>query len=93
MNTSICGSNKYFYNNYTVHFVITAEKSCQVRVSVTNSIQLNARIDMDINSFFSSDGQTKFIDRMCAVLGITDTSRFKIVSINQGSVEITSVID
>lgn len=93
LNTSICGSNKYFYQNYTVHFVITGAKDCQVRVSLTNSIQLNARIDMDINLFFASDGQTKFIDRMCAVLGITDTSRVKIVAIFSGSVDIVATID
>lgn len=93
LDTSICGSNKYFYQNYTVHFVITGAKDCQVRVSLTNSIQLNARIDMDINLFFASDGQTKFIDRMCAVLGITDTSRVKIVAIFSGSVDIVATID
>ena len=93
LNTSICGSNKYFYQNYTIHFVITGAKDCQVRVSLTNSIQLNARIDMDINLFFASDGQTKFIDRMCAVLGITDTSRVKIVAIFSGSVDIVATID
>ncbi len=48
---------------------------------------------MDINLFFSNDGQTKFIDRMCAVLGITDTSRLKIVSIYNGSVSVTAFID
>lgn len=93
LDTSICGSNKYFYQNYTIHFVITGAKDCQVRVSLTNSIQLNARIDMDINLFFASDGQTKFIDRMCAVLGITDTSRVKIVAIFSGSVDIVATID
>lgn len=73
--------------------MVTGAKDCQVRVSLTNSIQLNARIDMDINTFFSVDGQTKFIDRMCAVLGIADTSRLKIVSIFSGSVEIVAYID
>lgn len=73
--------------------MVTGAKDCQVRVSLTNSIQLNARIDMDISTFFSVDGQTKFIDRMCSVLGITDTSRVKIVSIFSGSVEIVAYID
>lgn len=48
---------------------------------------------MDINAFFAADGQTKFIDRMCAVLGITDTSRVKIVGVYSGSVELVVVID
>lgn len=76
-----------------MHFVLTGDKNCQVRVSLTNSIQLNARINMDINDFFNNDGQTKFIDRMCAVLGITDTSRLKIVGVYSGSVQIVAYID
>ena len=48
---------------------------------------------MDINNFFAVDGQTKFIDRMCAVLGIVDTSRLKIVGIYNGSVTIVAYID
>lgn len=86
LNVSQCGSNKYFYQNNTVHFVVTGDKNCQVRVLLTNSIQLNLRIDMDINDFFNADGKTKFIDRMCAVLGITDISRVKVVSVYTGSV-------
>ena len=56
LNTSLCGSNKFFYHNYTIHFVLTADVSCQVRVSLTNSIQLTARFSMDINNFFAIDG-------------------------------------
>jgi hypothetical protein len=41
---------------------------------------------MDLNTFFASDGQNLFIDRMCAVLGITDTSRMKVVAVYAGSV-------
>lgn len=93
LNTAQCGSNKYFYQNYTIHFVVTGDKNCQVRVTLTNSIQLNARIDMDINDFFAANGQTKFIDRLCAVLGITDTSRVKVVGIYNGSVSLTVFID
>lgn len=93
LDTAVCGSNKFFYQNYTVHFVLTADKNCQVRVSLTNSIQLTARFSMDINDFFSNDGKTKFIDRMCAVLGIVDTSRLKIVGIYNGSVIIKAYID
>lgn len=48
---------------------------------------------MDINDFYDIDGETKFIDRMCALLGIDDTSRLKIVSIREGSVEITTFIE
>ena len=40
---------------------------------------------MPINQFFDIGGKTKFIDRMCAVLQIADTSRLKIVGVFRGS--------
>lgn len=67
--------------------------NCQVRVSLVNSIQLTARFSMDINNFYTMDGQTLFIDRMCALLGIVDTSRLKVVGIYNGSVVIKAYID
>lgn len=64
-----------------------------MRVSLTNSIQLTARFSMNIDDFFRVDGQTKFVDRMCAVLGIEDTSRLKVVGIYNGSVILHAYID
>lgn len=93
MNTSLCGSNKFFYKNYTIHFVVTGDPNCKVRVSLTNSIQLTARFAMNIDDFFRDDGVTKFINRMCALLSINDTSRVKIVGVYTGSVQVTSIID
>lgn len=88
LNTTKCGSNKFFYKNYTIHFVLTADPACQIRVTVTNSIQLNARLDMDINLFFNMNGTTIFIDRMLAILGINDTYRLKVVGVYNGSTNI-----
>lgn len=48
---------------------------------------------MNIDDFFRVDGQTKFVDRMCAVLGIEDTSRLKVVGIYNGSVILHAYID
>lgn len=87
LNTSLCGSNKFFYQNYTIHFVVTGEVACQVRVYLTNSIQLTLRFAMDINTFYSDNLSTKLIDRMCALLQISDMSRVKIVGIYNGSVQ------
>ncbi len=92
LNTSQCGSNKFFYKNYTIHFIVTGDPNCKVRVSLTNSIQLTARFSMDINQFFADDGVTKFINRMCALLQITDYSRVKVVGVYAGSVTIVSYI-
>ena len=93
LDTTMCGSNKYFYFNNSVHFVVTGALDCMVRVSVTNSLQLTARFAMDINDFFISDRATLFIDRLCALLLIQDKSRVKIVGIYQGSVQIVAVIE
>lgn len=56
LDNTTCGSNKFFYENYTVHFVLTGDKNCQVRVSLTNSIQLTARFNMDIDDFYNQNG-------------------------------------
>jgi hypothetical protein len=93
LNTSVCGSNKFFYKNYTIHFVVTGDPNCRVRVSLTNSIQLTARFAMSITDFYNNDGQTQFINRMAALLQITDYSRIKIVGVYAGSVIINTFID
>ncbi len=92
LNTSVCGGNKFFYKNYTIHFVVTGDPNCRVRVTLTNSIQLTARFAMNIDDFFRDDGQTRFINRMCALLSINDTSRVKIVGVYTGSIQIVSII-
>lgn len=47
---------------------------------------------MNINDFFSANGQTRLIDRMAAVFQITDQSRIKIVGIYSGSVIVITTI-
>lgn len=47
---------------------------------------------MDINQFYADDGVTKFINRMCALLQITDYSRVKVVGVYAGSTNIVSYI-
>jgi hypothetical protein len=92
LNTSLCGSNKFFYKNYTIHFVVTGDPNCKVRVTLTNSIQLTARFAMNIDDFFRDDGVTRFINRMCALLSINDTSRVKVVGVYAGSVNVITHI-
>ena len=93
LDLTVCGSNIFFYENYTVHFVLTGHKDCQVRVSLTNSIQLTTKFSMSIEDFFANDGETKFINRICAALAITDYSRVKIVGVYNGSVTIQAYIE
>jgi hypothetical protein len=59
---------------------------------LTNSVKITAKLDMDIFTFFNSDGVTKFIDRVCAFLNIVDTSRVKVVGVSSGSTDILAVI-
>lgn len=93
VDTTVCGSNKYFYFNNTIEFVITGAMGCMVRVSLTTSLQLTARFSMDINDFFTADGETKFVDRLCALLGIADRSRVKVVGVYTGSVVLVATIE
>ena len=92
VNTSECGSNIFFYKNYTIQFVVTGDPSCMVRVSLTNSVQLTLHFAMDINDFWRVDGPTRLVDRVCAVFGIADQSRVKIASVYTGSVSVTLFI-
>ena len=89
LNTTLCGSNYFFYKNYTIQFVVTGDPSCLVRISLTNSIQLTLRFAMDINAFWNTNGPTRLVDRVCALFGIADQSTVKIASIYTGSTEVT----
>lgn len=89
--TSICGANKYFSDNSTISFVVTGGKNCQVRLSVTNNIQISTKIQTTVQEFFNKGGVTKYVDRMCAFLNIT-TDRLKVVGVFSGSVIVDSVI-
>lgn len=92
VNTTICGSNKFYYFNRTIEFVVTGANDCLVRVSLTNSIQLTLHFAMNINDFYSVNGTTRLVDRICAVFGIVDQYRVKIVSIYTGSTSINLMI-
>ena len=90
LNTSQCGSNIYFYTNYTTHFVITEDPSCVLEVQLTESVQLTTHFAIDINTFFNTNNVlTNFIDNLCALLGVTDTSRVKVVGVHSGSTAVT----
>ena len=52
-----------------------------------NSLQLDLRMDMDINEFYNSNGESDFLTRVALQLGISQ-DRIKIVGIREGSVVI-----
>lgn len=89
LNTSECGSHIYFYTNYTISFVVTEEPNCLVQIELTESVQLTTHFSMDINDFFNSNSAiTNFINNLCALLNIVDTSRVKVVGVLSGSVQV-----
>lgn len=92
LNLTQCGSNKFFYYNRTIEFVVTGASDCMVRVSLTNSVQLTLHFAMNINDFYQTNGTTRLVDRICALFGIVDQSRVKIVSIYTGSANVTVII-
>lgn len=57
-------------------------------MTISNSIQLTARFNMDINQFYALDGKNLFIDKMAALLGIQDRSRIKVVGVYRGSAAV-----
>lgn len=52
-----------------------------------DSLQLDLRMDMDINEFYNSNGESDFLTRVALQLGISQ-DRIKIVGIREGSVVI-----
>ena len=59
-----CETNKYFYKNNTIHFIVSADAQCTVRVTLSSSIQITARLSVDINTFYDSNGLVNFMDQM-----------------------------
>jgi len=47
LNTSTCGDNAYYYNNYTIIFVVTEATDCLVTVYLTENIQLTTHFAMN----------------------------------------------
>lgn len=89
LNLSKCGSHIYFYTNYTISFVVTEEPTCIVQIELTESVQLTTHFSMDINDFFNSNSTiTNFINNLCALLNIVDTSRVKVVGVISGSTTV-----
>ncbi len=92
LSLSTCGDNAYFYTNYTTHFVITEDINCLVDLALTDTIQLTTHFAMNATSFMATDLLSRYIDRLCSMLGITDTSRVKVVGVLSGSTIVQTII-
>jgi hypothetical protein len=87
----VCGSYKYVYNKKYIEYILTTD--CKIRMSFVNSVKASIRMDQAVTDFFTNNGTGKFIDKMCAILGITDTSRLKIVGVYTGSTIVDFYIE
>jgi hypothetical protein len=47
---------------------------------------------MDPSQFFDNTVMSSFIDNLCALLGVTDTSRIKVVGVYTGSTIVKAMI-
>ena len=93
LDTTVCGSNIYFYTNRTIAFVVTSAIDCLITVEITESVQLTTHFSTDISNFFNSNSTiTNFINNLCALLNIVDTSRVKVVGVFSGSTTVTAVV-
>ena len=72
---------------------MTEDPNCFATVELTESIQLTTHFAMNVSDFFSSTNvMTNFINNLCALLNIVDTSRVKVVGVHSGSTTVTTVI-
>ena len=93
LNTSVCGSYYYFYTNYTTEFVVTEDPNCLITIELTESVQLTTHFSLPIDQFFNNNNAiTNFINNLCALLNIVDTSRVKVVGVHSGSTVVTTSI-
>lgn len=67
-----------------VHFIVTGDANCNVRVTLQSSVQVTARLNVEISTFFENNGAVKFLDLISAFLSIP-TNRLKIVGVYSGS--------
>lgn len=93
LDKTTCGSYYYFYTNYTTEFIVTEDPNCLITVELTESVQLTTHFSINVDQFFSnSNSVTNFINNLCALLNIQDTSRVKVVGVHSGSAIVTTSI-
>jgi predicted PurR-regulated permease PerM len=63
-----------------------------VEVTLSDNIQLTTHFSMNINDFFTNNVLSSFISNLCALIGITDTSRVKVVGVVSASVVVQTII-
>lgn len=62
-------------------------EDCELLIKLVDVVAVNAKLEMSFDEFFKTDGPTRFIDNVAAVLNI-EPSKIKIAKIAEGSVII-----
>ncbi len=88
---NVCGENFWQHGANELHFTLLSAPGCSITLKTKQSIALSFRVEMTVNEFYSNNGETQFIDRLAASLGISQ-SRIRIVGVYEGSVVIESQI-
>lgn len=72
MNTKInvCGANNYFRETREVHFVVTGDADCIVRLTMKNTVKLTAHFEIEIDDFFNGNKHVSFVSGMAAFLNL-----------------------
>ncbi|CAK63318.1 unnamed protein product (macronuclear) [Paramecium tetraurelia] len=63
--TNQCGANNYFFENRTIHFVLTGKLDCKIRIALKNTLQVSTRLEITTSEFFGD----KFLQYARAQLG------------------------
>ena len=63
-----------------------------ITLELVETVQLTTHFAMDPSQFFTNTVMSSFIDNLCALLGVTDTSRVKIVGVYTGSTIVKTMI-
>jgi len=78
--TNVCGANNYFRENNTIHFVVTGDPGCLVRVRQLNTVFLTSRLAIS-PAIFWADGNRNVGNwlTLTATLMNLDPSTIKVV--------------
>ena len=71
--------------------MVTGASNCTVRVTLTSSVQVTARLSVEVSTFYENNGAVKFLDLISAFLNIP-TNRLKIVGVYSGSTIVDFII-
>ncbi|OMJ78805.1 hypothetical protein SteCoe_21333 [Stentor coeruleus] len=83
------GTNRWFYEQNTLQFVMRSEDVLVIKKIA--SLKINMEMDMTLSDFYSTGGSIAFIDKLAAILKIP-SYRIRVVNIREGSVIVDAMV-